>query len=170
MKYSLDGSEPRNGIIYEKAVAIPDDEVFMRVFAEAEGIEEKIDFRFAKPGEKGIRIDETKPAQLTTRGTKKLDSREKTFAGLDDARERGITFGRVIVAVGQGNNSVTIAINDTRVAPGYIEAILDAVLQRFDASTPIAMTFGVAEFASGHDLKQFSEKAGIEIHQDEVTQ
>jgi Protein of unknown function (DUF499) len=170
LKYSLDGSEARNGLLYDEAIAITNDEVLMRAFAEAEGLEAKIDFRFAKPGERGVRIDETKPAQLTTRGAKKLDSREKTFAGLDDAKERGITFGRVVVAVGQGNNSVTIAINDTRIAPGYIETILDAVLQRFDATTPIALTFGAAEFASGHDLKQFTDKVGIEIHQDEVTQ
>ncbi len=170
LKYTLDGSEPRDGLLYTGAVAIPADEVLMRVFAEAEGIEEKADFRFAKPGERGVRVDDTKPAQLSGRGAKKLDSREKTFAGLEDAKSHGISFGRVMLTIGQGSNSVTIAMTDSKVPPGYIEAILDAVLQRFEATTPISMTFGVAEFASGHDLKQFSEKVGIEFQQDEITQ
>jgi hypothetical protein len=46
------------------------------VFAEAEGLEAKADFRFPAKGKKGVQIDELKPGRLVHRSGKKLDSRK----------------------------------------------------------------------------------------------
>ena len=62
VRYTLDGSEPRDGTTYDKAVEIGDGEVLLRVFAEADGLEAKEDFRFPAKGKKGVQIDDVKPA------------------------------------------------------------------------------------------------------------
>src|SRR5215813_2811814 len=45
MRYTRDGSEPRDGILYAEPVDIGDGEVLLRAFAEASGLEAKVEFR-----------------------------------------------------------------------------------------------------------------------------
>ena len=85
IRYTLDGSEPREGVPYEGPIEIGDGDVLLRAFAAAEGLETKEDFRFPAKGKKGIQIDETKPARLISRSGHKLDSRVSTFEGLKQA-------------------------------------------------------------------------------------
>ena len=85
IRYTLDGSEPRDGMLYERPVDIGDGEVLLRVFAEAPGLEAKAEFRFPARGKKGVQIDEVKPGRLVSRTGRKLDSRTKTFEGLKQA-------------------------------------------------------------------------------------
>src|SRR5690606_35590597 len=82
IRYTLDGSEPREGSVYEGPVDIGDGEVLLRAFAVADGVEAKEDFRFPPKGKKGVRIDDTKPARLVPNKGQKLDSRALTFEGL----------------------------------------------------------------------------------------
>ena len=80
IRYTLDGSEARGGTAYDKPVAIGDNEVILRVFAEASGLEVKAEFRFPKKNDDGPPpIDPTKPATLVSRTGRKLDSRAKTY-------------------------------------------------------------------------------------------
>ena len=103
IRYTLDGSEPRDGILYAEPVDIGDSEVLLRAFAEASGLETKIEFRFPARGKKGIQIDNVKPGHLVSRTGRRLDSRTKTFEGLKQAGERSVTFEGVVLTVGQGN-------------------------------------------------------------------
>lgn len=66
IRYTLDGSEPREGIPYQKPVEIGDSDVIMRVFAEASGLEAKEDFRWAAKGKKGVQIDDVKPGRIVS--------------------------------------------------------------------------------------------------------
>jgi len=171
IKYTMDGSEPRNGIDYTGGFEIPDGDVRIRVIAEADGLEYKEDFKFAAKGQKGVRIEDTAPVRLISpRGGKRLDSRSKAFAGLKDAKEKSVSFERVMLQIGQGSQGVTVTFGDIQIDAGYIESVLETVLTQFDASTPITLTFAKANFHSGHDLKQFADSLGIEIHQEEVEQ
>ena len=52
IRYTLDGSEPRDGEAYDVPIAIGDGEVLLRVFATADGLETKEDFRFPARGKK----------------------------------------------------------------------------------------------------------------------
>ena len=53
----------------------------------------------------------------------------------------------------------------------FIEGLLIRVLEKFpDTATPVTMTFRKAHFASGHDLKDFAEKLGIELRPGDVQQ
>ena len=61
-------------------------------------------------------------------------------------------------------------VGEIRVNAAFIEAILKTVLEKFEPTTPVTMTFRKAHFASGHDLKGFAEKLGIEFHPGDVEQ
>jgi hypothetical protein len=52
----------------------------------------------------------------------------------------------------------------------FVEAIMKTVLEKFEPTTPVSMAFRKARFASGHDLRQFAEKLGIELQTGDVEQ
>ena len=170
IRYTLDGSEPREGIAYEGAIAIGDGEVLLRAFAEEDRIEAKAEFRFAAKGKKGVQIDDVKPGRLVSRTGRKLDSRGKTFEGLKQATEKSATFEGIVLTVGQGNQMIGVNIGDIAVDAAFIEALLVKVLEKFTPDTLVTMTFRKAHFASGHDLKDFAGKLGIELQQGDVEQ
>lgn len=170
IKYTLDGSEPRNGIDYKGPVAISDQEVLVRVFAEAEAIEEKQDFRFPAKGKKGVQVDDSKPGRLISRHGRKLDSRAKTFEGLKQATEKSATFEGINLIVGQGNQCIGVQVADVPVDGAFVEALLVKILEKFPPDTPVSLAFRRANFASGHDLKDFANKLEIELQAGDVEQ
>lgn len=171
IRYTLDGSEPRDGDAYEAPIVIGDDEILVRAFAEAEGLEAKAEFRFPAKGKKGVHIDDTKPAKIIApRAPHRFDSRAKTYAGLKEARDKSAIFELVSLTVGNGNQIVSINIGEITVDAAFIENLLTKVLEKFSPDTPITMTFRKAHFASGHDLKDFAGKLGIELKQGDVEQ
>ncbi len=170
IRYTLDGSEPREGTMYEGPIAISDGEVILRAFAEADGIEAKTEFRFQAMGRTGVQVDDVKPGRLVSRTGRKLDSRAKTFEGLKQAAEKSATFEGVALTVGQGNQMIGVNIGDIAVDAAFIEALLVKVLEKFTPDTLVTMTFRKAHFASGHDLMDFAGKLGIELQQGEIEQ
>jgi hypothetical protein len=172
IRYTLDGSEPRDGILYAEPVDIGDGEVLLRAFAEASGLETKVEFRFPARGKKGVQIDDVRPGRLVSRTGRKLDSRTKTFEGLKQAGERSVTFEGVVLTVGQGNQVVGLNVGEVPVQAAFLESILKSVLdlEKFTPDTPITMSFRKAHFASGHDLRQFADKLGIELQTGDVEQ
>ncbi len=171
IRYTLDGSEPREGTPYAGPIAIGDVEVLLRAFAAADGLEAKAEFRFPAKGKKGLQIDDTKPAKLVAgKAPHRLDSRARTFEGLKEARDKSTTFEVIALNVGQGNKIVAINVGEITVDAPFIEALLAKVLEKFAPDTPITMTFRKAYFSSGHDLKDFARKLGIELHPGDVEQ
>lgn len=171
LRYTLDGSEPRDGIAYATPFAIGSGKVLVRVFAEAQGLEAREQFEYAPVGKAGPVIEPAKPATLATaKGMKTLDSRASTYEGITLAKEQGILFEKVILAVGQGNTSVSVSLGEIKASAAYIESILSAVLTQFDAHAPITMRFVSAHFGSGHDLEQFCAALGIKMEAGEVKQ
>lgn len=170
IRYTLDGTEPRDGLVYKTPVSIGDGEVKILVFAEAEGLEAHKEFTFPAKGQKGPKIDDQKPARLSGTGQKSLDSRSKTYSGLGEAKAKAITFDRVTINVGQGSKMAQVMIMDEGLPADYLEAVLAAVLSKFDASAPVSMVFRGADFKTGYDLKEFAKKFGIEVKDDEVKQ
>ena len=170
IRYTLDGSEPRDGSIYEGPISIGDGEVLLRAFAEADRLEAKKEFRFPAKGKTGVQIDDVKPARLVSRTGRKLDSRGKTFEGLKQAAEKSATFEGIALTVGQGNQMISVNVGEIAVDAAFIEALLVKVLEKFTPDTPVTMIFRKAHFASGHDLKDFAGKLGIELRQGDIEQ
>jgi Fn3 associated len=112
IRYTLDGSEPRDGTVYAGPFAIGDGDVLLRAFVEADGLESKSDFRYPAKGKKGVQIDEVKPGKLVSRTGRKLDSRTKTFEGLKQAAEKSVTFEGVALNIGQGTKVIAINVGE----------------------------------------------------------
>lgn len=170
IRYTLDGSEPREGTPCAGPVDIGDGDVLLRAFGSADGLEAKADFRFPARGKKGVQIDEVKPARLVSRTGRKLDSRGTTFEGLKQAADKTVEFENVALTVGQGNKIANIMVGEVRVDAAFITALLTKILEKFAPDTPVTMTFRKAHFASGHDLKDFAGKLGIALEQADVEQ
>ena len=170
IRYTLDGSEPRNGLPYEGPIAIAEGEALLRAFASCDGLETKADFRFPAKGKKEVPIDETKPAVLVSRTGFKLDSRTATFAALQFARDKGVLFESVTITVGQGEQSAQITVGVVRVDGQFLTQLVEKLLDKFPGDAPITMSFRKALFTSGHDLIQFCERLGITITPGSVEQ
>ena len=172
IRYTLDGSEPREGTLYDKPVDIGDGEVLLRAFAATSGLEAKADFRFPARGKQGVQIDDVQPGRLVSRTGRKLDSRTRTFAGLKQAGEKSVTFEGVVLMIGQGNQIVGLNVGEVPVHAAFLESILKSVLdlEKFTPDTPITMSFRKAHFASGYDLKHFADTLGIELQPEDVEQ
>ena len=170
IRYSLDGSEPRDGKPYDAAVAIGDNEVLLRAFATSDGLEAKEEFRFPARGKKGVHIDETRPARMVSRSGHKLDSRTSTFEGLKQAGDKAVGFENVVLTVGQGAQVASITIGELQVDAAFLTRLLENVLEKFPPDTPVTMAFRKAHFASGHDLKHFCETLELDIAQGSVEQ
>lgn len=170
IRYTLDGSEPREGTPYVAPIEIGDGEVILRTFASADGLEDKKDFRFPARGKKGVQVDDVKPARLVSRTGRKLDSRAMTFEGLKQAADKTVEFENVSLTVGQGNRIATIMVGEVRMDAAFITALLTKVLEKFAPDTPVTMTFRKGHFASGHDLKDFAGKLSIELETGDVEQ
>jgi hypothetical protein len=170
IRYTLDGSEPRAGTPYEGPISIGDGDALLRAFAEADKIETKAEFHFPSKGKRGLQIDHVKPARLVSRTGRKLDSRGKTFEGLKQAAEKSATFEGIVLTVGQGSQMIAVHVGEIAVDAAFIEALLTKVLEKFTPDTPVTMTFRKGYFVSGHDLKDFTAKLGIELQSGDVEQ
>ncbi|MEI7988879.1 MAG: anti-phage-associated DUF499 domain-containing protein [Chloroflexota bacterium] len=170
IRYTLDGSEPREGMVRDGTVLIDDGEVILRVFAEADGIETKHEFRYPAKGKKGVQIDEVKPGRLVSRSGRKLDSRGKTFEALKQAAEKTATLEGIVLTVGQSSQVISLTIGEIAVEAAFVETILSKVLEKFTSDTPVTLTFRKAHFQSGHDLKDFASKLGIVLQTGDVEQ
>ena len=65
---------------------------------------------------------------------------------------------------------IAVNVGEIAVDAAFIEALLVKVLEKFTPDTPVTMTFRKAHFASGHDLKDFAGKLGIELQPGDVEQ
>ena len=83
---------------------------------------------------------------------------------------KSVDFENVALTVGQGAQAVQVMVGEIRVNAPFIEAILKTVLEKFGPTTPISMTFRKAHFSSGHDLKEFAEKLGLDLQPSDVEQ
>jgi hypothetical protein len=170
IRYTLDGSEPREGLAYTEPVAIGDGEVLLKAFAGADGLETKTDFHFQAKGERGARIDAAKPARLSARTPLKLDSRTRTFAGLSAAKEAQAKFENVMLTVGYGEEMISLTIGKVEVDAPFIEEVLSKLLERLAPDTAVVMAFRQASFRSGHDLRTFADQFEFELRPGEVEQ
>ena len=144
--------------------------MLLRAFAEADGLEARAEFRFPAKGKKGVPIDPVQPGRLVSRTGRKLDSRARTFEGLSQAAEKSATFEGIVLTVGQGNRMIAVTVGEILVEAPFIEALLTKVLEKFTPDAPVTMTFRKAHFPSGHDLKAFAEKLGLELQIGDVEQ
>lgn len=170
IRFSLDGSTPRNGTEYREPIEIGKGKTTIYVFAECEGIEVERTFQFAESGNKDIVFVKEKPAKLYASSPKKLDNSSKTFQGLKLAQEKNLLFEQVILMLGTSPKVVHLSLGEMKIPADYIEKTLTHFQSLFQEEIPIVMQFKKIHADTGHDLEQFIKELGIEIKQEEVSQ
>nr|WP_228276565.1 anti-phage-associated DUF499 domain-containing protein [Acinetobacter sp. TUM15103] len=170
IKYTLDGSEARNGETYTAPIQLSDEETTVYVFAECEGLEEKRNFTFAASGSKEIPIIKDKPAILVSSSPKRMDSSAKTYEGLNIAKDKGIKFEQVSLMVGSAPKVIHMSLGEMKISAEFIETALAHLQTLLSPEAPVVMTFKKAYTQTGHDLEQFTRQLGIEIGSGEVEQ
>ncbi len=170
IKYTLDGSEARNGETYTVPIQLSDEETTVYVFAECEGLEEKRNFTFAASGSKEIPIIKDKPAILVSSSPKRMDSSAKTYEGLNIAKDKGIKFEQVSLMVGSAPKVIHMSLGEMKISAEFIETALAHLQTLLSPEAPVVMTFKKAYTQTGHDLEQFTKQLGIEIGSGEVEQ
>jgi hypothetical protein len=170
IKYTLDGSEARNGMDYSGPVKLGNEETIVYVFAECEGLEAKRNFTFPEKGSKEISIIREKPAIYSSQKPKRLDSSSKTFEGLKIAQEKNIEFEQVSLTLGSSPKTIYLSFGEMKLNADFIKKELQHLQTLLNPDAPVIMTFKKAYTQTGFDLEQFARQAGIEIENGEVEQ
>ena len=170
IRYTLDGSEARNGIEYTGAIDIDNKATTIYVFAECEGLDAKRSFTFAESGSTEVILIKDKPAQWVSATPKRLDNASKTYEGLAFAKEKNITFEQVTLIIGSAPKVIHLSLGEMTIDAEFIEKALSHLQTLVAPEAPLVMQFKKANTATGHDLAQFAKSLGIELINDEVIQ
>ena len=171
IRYTLDGSEARNGTLYTEPIQLEDQETTVYVFAECEGLEEKRNFTFAESGTKEVPINLDAPAIWHSPSPpKKLDNSGKTYEGIKIAKEKNIEFEQVTLMVGSAPKALYLSLGEIKINAEFIEKELAHLQSLLSPEAPLVMTFKKAYFKTGFDLVQFAKSLGLEIKNGEVEQ
>lgn len=174
IRYTLDGSEPRDGKDYQGPVNIGTDEARLLVFADADGIEAKQTLTFPKLGggddtDGADTVDQTKPCAIV----KRLDwgGRAEAWKAIEAAKANKATLLSVRLTLGDGDRSATVSFgSDLKTTPEAIEAALAAVQTILPPDATLALSARRVEFSNGHELKVFAAALGLALKRNEVSQ
>ncbi|OQB09057.1 MAG: hypothetical protein BWY21_00962 [Parcubacteria group bacterium ADurb.Bin216] len=170
LRYTLDGSEARNGNDYSGPIKLGDTETMVYVFAECDGLEEKRNFTFPASGSKEVPIVRELPAILYSPSPKRLDNSAKTYEGLKIAKDKNIEFEQVTLMVGSSPKVVHLSLGEMRITAEFIEKELAHLQTLLSPEAPVILSFKKAYTPTGYDLEQFAKSLGIEIGAGEVEQ
>lgn len=170
IKYTLDGSEARNGLEYTGPIQLTKEETTIYVFAECNGLEERRKFTFAKSGSKEVPIVKGAPATLISQLPKRLENAIKAYEGLKLAKEKGIEFEQVTLRIGSAPKMIILSFGEIKLSADFIEAELGRLKQLVSPDAPVILDFKKAYTATGYDLEQFTNQLGIQIGNGEVEQ
>lgn len=173
MRYSLDGSNPKDGVLYEAPFAIGADSYTLLVYAEAGEATRTAEFRIPNAGTKEVVIDNNRPARLLSSKRVTLDNTQKVFAVINKFRERRNTrFKGVKIEIGEGEHTVTVRFQEREISAAMIEGavnMLRELLEDGEAAVTVSVLGGVS-FDSGFDAKEFAEAAGMALRPGDVVQ
>ena len=170
IRYTLDGSEPRDGTVYSKAISIGKKAATIQVFAECEGVEAKRSFQFPAAGSDEVIIVQETPADLYSPAPKKLDNAAKTFEAIRIAKERGIKFESVILMLGTAPQVAHLSLGELEISPEFLEQALGHLQTLLPPDAPLVMQFKKVKCPTGHDLEQFAKALGITLVNSEIQQ
>ena len=170
--YSLDGSNPRDGIDYTEPFEIGPEALRLLVHARAGEANRTADFRIPASGDNRVRIDDTKPAWL--RGKRvSLDTTERVYGIINKFKGNDNTLFRgVRIEIGEGENTATVRFQERAVTAGMVEGVVNSlreVLKEYEAPVAITITDGV-DFENGFDVKEFARIAGLELKPGDLVQ
>ncbi|TQE98850.1 MAG: DUF499 domain-containing protein [Spiribacter salinus] len=174
MRFTVDGTNPRDGTEYTGPFEIGDEQQLLQVYAFAGEAEGQESFKIQAGGDSSGRpqLDRGQPARLHNTVVR-LDNTESVFDVIATFRDRKASFDQVRVTVGDGEDAVELNFNSRSIDAGVIETVIETLRKVLgDEEAPVSMMIrnGGGEFATGDDLLRFAEIAGKEITHDIVSQ
>lgn len=170
--YTLDGSNPKDGIRYDDPFEIGPESYRLLVYARAGDANKTADFQIPASGDKTVQIVDAKPARLQGKKVA-LDTTDRVFGVINRFRDQPATlFKGVRVEIGEGENTVTVRFQERQVTAAVIEGVVNSireVLKEPEALVNIAIADGI-HFDTGFALKEFAKLAGIELKPGDVSQ
>jgi hypothetical protein len=175
LRYTLDGTNPREGRVYDGPFEIGDEKHTLQVFAkagEAEGFETfHIPAHAEREGDGGPDIDDNRPASLV-RTHAQLDGAGAVFKLIQTFKDREARLHGARLLVGEGENAVQVSFNQRELTIAMLEYVvtsLRSALGEEDAPLQLKVRQG-GDFGTGRDLKEFAELAGLELTNNTVSQ
>lgn len=175
LKYTLDGSEPRNGENYAAPIHLDENAAKLLVFAEGAGLEAKERFEYAavrRAGESaakaGIVLDPARPARLNR--IVSLGSRQDVYQVIALLKERQAKVEKVAAVVGNNPAVVQFFLGDTPADGAYLEGVLNQISACLPADASMSLKIHRFEFQTGQDLLDLAQKVGFEPTENDFTQ
>ncbi len=171
MRYTLYGSNPRDGTTYQSPFEIGAEALRLLVYAQAGEANKQESFKIPESGSREVEIDDTRPGRLGKRI--RLDGTEQTFGVINRFKDNpGTRFKGVKVEIGEGENTVRVRFLEREVTAGVLEATVNSlrdILEEDQAPVNITISDGI-QFDSGFDIKEFTKMASIELRPGDVNQ
>ncbi|EIC21648.1 anti-phage-associated DUF499 domain-containing protein [Thiorhodovibrio frisius] len=173
MRYSLDGTNPKEGTLYSEPFAVPASASTLLVAAKAGEVEKVAKISIPADGDDRVNIDITKPARIPETKRIAIDNTDKvfgiinTFSGRPDIHLRG-----VMIVIGEGEHGVQIRFNERELTLAAIETAIRGVREAIGdehASVQVTIRGGI-NFGDGYALKQFAELVGVGLSVGDVEQ
>ncbi len=171
--YTLDGSNPKDGIRYEMPFEIGPEALRLLVYAKAGEATRTADFQIPNSGDKTVQIDDTKPARLNSGKRVSLDTTDRVFGVINRFRDQGNTrFKGVRIEIGEGENTVTVRFQEREITAAMIEGTVNSLCEVLnEAQAPITITINDGiQFENGFEAKAFAELTGMALSPGDVTQ
>ena len=172
IKYSLDGSNPKDGVSYDAPFEIGPEAVRLLVYAQAGEANKTADFQIPASGDKKVQIDEAKPARLQGKRVS-LGTTDRVFGVINKFKDsQGTRFKGVRIEIGEGETTVTVRFQEREVTAAMIESVLTnlrEVLSEDQAPVAITISDGI-QFETGFDVKEFAKIAGLDLKPGDLVQ
>jgi hypothetical protein len=177
LKYTLDGSEPRNGSDYTGPIQLDKNSAKVLVFAEGGGLEAKEKFEYAgarsgaEPGgadKPQVVIDLSKPARLNR--IVNLGSRQDAYKVVALLKEREVTVEKVAAVIGNSPAVVQFFLGDTPADGAYLETVLNQISSCLPPEASMSLKIHRFQFRTGQDLVDLAAKVGFELQNSEYSQ
>ena len=173
MRYTLDGTNPKEGAVYTDPFPVPAAGCTILVAAKAGEVEKTVKISIPPAGDDRVIIDDRKPARLADTKRVSIDTTDRAFGFIQRFRDRSDTRMRgVQIILGEGESAVQIRFNERELTAAAIETAITGIRQALgDERAPVQILIrGGVSFGDGFALKEFAEVAGIELKPGDVVQ
>lgn len=173
MRYTLDGTNPKEGRVYAEPFEVPPGGCIVLVAAQAGEAEKTARFNIPASGDDRVVIDDRKPATLSNAKRVAIDTTDKAFQMVQKFRDRPDTLMKgVQLLIGEGEKAVQVRFNERQLTAAAIEKAILGIRQALgDEQAPVQILIkGGVEFGDGFALKEFAEIAGVELKPGDVVQ
>jgi len=173
LRYSLDGTNPKERTVYSAPFAVPATACTLLVAAKAGEVEKPAKIQIPVDGDDRVIIDDNKAASIPGHKKISIDTTDKVFGIIDDFRERDdILLRGVQIIIGEGEHAVQIRFNERALTAAAIETAIRGVRTAIgDEQAGVQVTVkGGVSFGDGFALKQFAERAGIGLSAGDIIQ